>query len=91
MANPKEHKYKILAQAAQRGHTIRFSILYSTTTSPQHTLKEELGEREGYFIRALRPPLNYQIPKADNWKSYDINPIAQTISLTDLLERGNRI
>ena len=27
---------------------------------------------EGEYIRKYRPILNTQIPKADNWRSYDV-------------------
>ena len=27
---------------------------------------------EGEYIRKYRPVLNTQIPKADNWRSYDV-------------------
>ena len=32
-------------------------------------IEEELGEKEGEFIRELKPVLNTQIPKADNWRN----------------------
>jgi len=31
-------------------------------------IEEEIGEKEGEFIRRHLPPLNYQIPKAENWR-----------------------
>ena len=52
-------------------------------------IEEELGEKEGEFIRALKPVLNTQIPKADNWRSYEINEIASTITLSEILQKQN--
>ena len=90
LAAPKEHKYKILAEAAPRGHTIRFSVMYCAT-SPASMIEEEIGAKEGELIRAYRPPLNYQIPTAANWRKFTTNPAAHTITLSDLLERGNSV
>ena len=88
LAASKEHKYEILAQAARRGHTIRFSVLYYAA-SPADAAQEEIGAKEGELIRAMRPPLNYQIPTAENWHKFTTNPAALTITISDLLERGN--
>ena len=49
-------------------------------------IEEELGEKEGEFIRELKPALNTQIPKADNWRSYEINKSASTITLAEILQ-----
>jgi hypothetical protein len=78
-----------MAEAARRGHTIRFSVMYYATAASE--IKNELGAKEGELIRALRPPLNYQIPKEDNWCSYTTNPAALTITLSDLLERDSSV
>jgi hypothetical protein len=32
------------------------------------------------------PVLNKQIPKTDNWRSYEINEIANTITLSEILQ-----
>ena len=90
LAAPKEHKYKILAEAARRRHTIRFSLMYCTTAATP-MIEEEIGAKEGELIRAYRPALNYQIPTAANWRKFTTNPAAHTITLTDLLARGNSV
>ena len=72
-----EHKYEILAQAAQQGHQIRFRVLCYT---------ENIDTAEGELIRQYKPPLNYQIPKEENWRQYDLNPLARTITLQQLLD-----
>lgn len=79
-----------MAEAARRGHTIRFSVMYYATAVASE-IKNELGAKEGELIRALRPPLNYQIPKENNWRSYTTNPAALTITLSDLLERDSSV
>mgnify|MGYP006864456020 FL=1 len=58
---------------------------YAENILPQ-LIDEELGEKEGEFIRELNPALNTQIPKADNWRSYDINKAASTITLSEILQ-----
>lgn len=88
IAAPKEHKYKILAEATRHGHTIRFTVMYYATPNAQ-TTKNEIGEKEGELIRKHLPPLNYQIPTAANWRKFTVNPAAHTITLSELLERGN--
>lgn len=80
LAIPDEHKYDLLAEAARRGHTVRFTVLYYATSTAA-ALEEEIGAKEGDLIRAHRPPLNYQIPTAANWRKFTTNPAARTITL----------
>ena len=47
---------------------------------------EEIGNMEGRYIRLHRPPLNQQIPKEENWRQFQINKNAQTITLSELLD-----
>ena len=35
----------------------------------------EIGEKEGEYIRKHNPILNTQIPKAENWETWDINEV----------------
>ena len=84
---PKTHKYKIFAEAKRKGHSVKYDVLYYANSKYRKAIIEEIGEAEGQFIRALRPPLNYQIPKESNWRKYDINPSAQTITLNEILNR----
>ena len=60
--------YEILAEASRRGHRIRFCVLYAAHSTTPAAIEEEIGEKEGEFIRRHLPPLNYQIPKAENWR-----------------------
>ena len=84
-----ERKYRILAEAKRHRHAVGFSVLYYAMELPPELIEEELGEKEGVFIRELKPVLNKQIPKADNWRSYEINEIASTITLSELLQQQN--
>ena len=82
----KEHKYQVLAEAKNRGHKIRFLRLYEAKSSSEQELIEELGSKEGQYIRAKLPPLNTQIPREDDWRSYTINKSASTITLNDIIK-----
>ena len=68
LASPKAHKYQILAEAARHGHHIRFCVLYAAHSAAPAAVEEEIGEKEGEYIRRHLPPLNYQIPMAENWR-----------------------
>ena len=70
-----ELKYTLLAEARSRYRAIRFDILYSASDAGEAILEEELGKMEGEYIRAYRPPLNTQIPKAENWRQYETKTI----------------
>ncbi len=84
----KEHKYQVLAEAKNKGHKIRFLRLYEAKSSSEQELIEELGSKEGQYIRAKLPPLNTQIPCEDDWRSYTTNNSASTVSLYDILTSG---
>ena len=84
----KEHKYQVLAEAKDKGHKIRFLRLYKANSSLGQELIEELGSKEGQYIRANLPPLNTQIPNEDDWHSYTTNNSASTVSLYDILTSG---
>lgn len=49
----------------------------------------DIGVQEGKWIRELRPPLNYQIPKEENCRSYTRNESARTITLDEILKGVN--
>lgn len=81
-----ERKYRVLAEARRYGHHIRFSVLYTAAAGNPKAITEEIGQKEGEYIRRYLPPLNYQIPKEENWREFNTNPRAMTITLDDLLE-----
>lgn len=80
------HKYQILREAKQRGHAVTFSVLYYAHSTQRTAMLEEIGAAEGEYIRKLHPPLNTQIPRSDNWRKYDYNPAANTVSLNEIIE-----
>ena len=84
-----ERKYRILAEAKRHNQIVTFGVLHYATEQKPKRLEDELGEKEGEFIRELKPVLNTQIPKADNWHSYEINETASTITLSEILQQQN--
>lgn len=84
-----ERKYRILAEAKQHHHNVSFDVLHYAAEAASTLLEQELGEKEGEFIRKEKPVLNTQIPKADNWRNYDINKTASTITLSEILQQQN--
>lgn len=85
MKIPKEHKYRILAEAKRRGHRVNFDVLSVASSTLPSEIEEEIGKAEGEFIRQYRPPLNTQIPKESDWRKYDYNAAAATITLDEIL------
>ena len=84
-----ERKYRILSEAKAHGHQVTFHVLHYAENWLPPLIEEELGEKEGEFIRELKPVLNTQIPKAENWRSYEINKTASTITLSEILQEQN--
>ena len=85
MKIPKEHKYRILAEAKRKGHRVRFEKIYDAESKLPTEIEEEIGKAEGRFIRQYRPPLNTQIPKEENWRKYDYNAHALTVTLDEII------
>ena len=81
-----EKKYRLLSEIQRNGHPIEFDVLYYAQKKRASAIREEIGSKEGEYIRQFRPVLNTQIPKADNWRSYEINEIASTITLSEILQ-----
>lgn len=84
-----ERKYRILAEAQRKGHAINFDVLYVARSWYSFEIEDEIGQKEGEYIRKYKPALNTQIPKADNWRSYEINENASTITLSEILQQQN--
>ena len=80
-----EHKYEILNEARRHGLSVQFHVLYYAKAKYGKALEEELGSKEGEYIRQYYPMLNTQIPKADNWRKYEINKKAASVTLADIL------
>ena len=84
-----ELKYRIMAEAQRKGRAVVFDVLYYAKSKKNRDILNEIGEKEGEFIRELKPVLNTQIPKAENWRSYEINKTASTITLSEILQEQN--
>lgn len=81
-----ERKYRILAEAQRKGCPVEFDVLYYAKSKYYKDIEEEIGEKEGEFIRQFLPVLNTQIPKAEDWRKWEVNEVdAQTV-LNLLLE-----
>lgn len=82
---PQANKYKVLSEAKKRNLTIKFDVIYQAKSKSKKDIEEEIGEREGFYIRTYLPPLNNQIPLESNWRSYTTNPNALQITLDQIL------
>ena len=67
-----ELKYRILAEAQRKGHTIGFDVLYYASRSGYNAIKDEIGTKEGEYIREYKPALNTQIPKENDYRTFDV-------------------
>ena len=70
-----EKKYRIMAEAQRKGHSINFDVLYYAKNQRYWDIVEEIGQKEGEYIRQYRPVLNTQIPKAEDWHKWEVNPV----------------
>ena len=70
-----EKKYRIISEAERKGHPIFFDVLYYAKSRHLAERLAEIGEKEGEYIREFKPILNTQIPKEENWSSWDINEV----------------
>ena len=80
-----EKKYRIIQEAQRNGHPITFDVLYYAKSKGSVNRMAEIGEKEGEYIRQYLPILNTQIPKEEDWHSYDTNPIDAKSVLADIL------
>ena len=78
-----ERKYKILNQAINKGYRIEFDVLYYSPRKMENAIKNDIGKKEGVYIRRYKPCLNTQIPKIDDWHKWDLNPIARDITFEE--------
>ena len=70
-----ERKYRILAEAQRKGQRIGFDVLYYAKSERQKDIVNEIGEKEGEYIRKYRPILNTQIPKEEDWHKWDVEKV----------------
>ena len=91
LANSKSgNKYKVLRQALDSGINVQFDVLYCSPLLLDEEIIEDIGAAEGRYIRELKPVLNYQIPKADDWRKYNINKQARFIKLGDIVNEDSK-
>ncbi len=81
-----ERKYSILAEAQRKGYPVEFGVLYYAKEKSCQDIIEEIGQKEGELIRQYRPVLNTQIPKAEDWHKWEVNPVNAEEVLKLLLE-----
>ena len=70
-----EKKYRLLSEIQRNGHPIEFDVLYDAKAKGAAAIKEEIGRKEGEYIRQYRPVLNTQIPKAEDWHKWETNMV----------------
>ena len=81
-----ERKYRILAEAQRKGYNIDFDVLYYAKNQRYWDIVEEIGQKEGEYIRQYRPVLNTQIPRAEDWHKWEVNAVDARKALNLLLE-----
>ena len=67
-----ELKYQVLSEAQRKGHAINFDVLYYASQKGYNAVKEEIGTKEGEYIRKYKPALNTQIPKENDYHKFDV-------------------
>ena len=80
-----DKKYRILNEAKRKGHSINFDVLYYANSITYFHIDNEIGTKEGEFIRMHNPVLNTQIPKEENWHKFDVNTIDAKAIIKDLI------
>ena len=54
---------------------IEFDVLYYAKGIDKEEIAEEIGQKEGELIRQHLPPLNTQIPKESNWRTWEVKTL----------------
>ena len=67
-----ELKYRILAEVQRKGRAIEFDVLYYAKGYRYWDIVEEIGQKEGEYIRQYKPALNTQIPKETDYHKFDV-------------------
>ena len=80
-----EKKYRIFAEAQRKGHSINFDVLYHAAETYYPAVKDEIGRKEGEYIRQYKPVLNTQIPREDDWRKFDVCAVDAREVLKELL------
>lgn len=80
-----EKKYRLLSEIQNRGYRIEFDVLYYAQAEGAAAIREEIGSKEGEYIRQYLPVLNTQIPKEEDWHKWDMNTVDATEVLRQFL------
>ena len=80
-----EKKYRLLSEIQRNGHPIEFDVLYDAKAKGAAAIKEEIGRKEGEYIRQYRPVLNTQIPKAEDWHKWETSMVDAAEVLKEFL------
>ena len=80
-----EKKYRIFAEAQRKGHSINFDVLYHAAETYYPAVKNEIGQKEGEYIRQYKPILTTQIPREDDWRKFDVCAVDAREVLKELL------
>ena len=80
-----EKKYRIFAEAQHKGHSINFDVLFHAAETYYPAVKNEIGQKEGEYIRQYKPILNTQIPREDDWRKFDVCAVDAREVLKELL------
>ena len=80
-----EKKYRILSEARRRGHNINFDVLYYAKSRRYAEKLAEIGKIEGEYIRKYNPILNTQIPKEEDWHTFDTQKIDAKSILAEII------
>lgn len=79
-SNDPGHKYQVMKQALIAGYKVEVKKIQRCD------VKNNIGDLEGIWIRHYMPPLNYQIPKENDYQHFTIQNTAKTITLEELLK-----
>ena len=52
-----------------------YSVNQTPAATSQSFAIEEIGQKEGELIRQYRPALNTQIPRAENWRTWEVKKV----------------
>lgn len=72
-------------EARCKGHNITFDVLYYAMQTRYAAIIDEIGKKEGEYIRQYQPILNTQIPKVEDWNKYDVRDVDARQILKDIL------
>lgn len=85
--NEKKNMYCVLRELRESSHSIAFDVLETIEESGnQQEDDDKIGFAEARLIRHYLPCLNTQIPHMDNYRSYDTNRRAKTITAKEILD-----